>query len=221
MTTPAVYDNSVRIGYARVSTRLRWARCSMTRGTAVTALSRCSGRTRGPSMRYGLHDGERGGAGLQGNEHHEDQQDQHEDHRSRGRSSGRRVQPGRMRNRGIGSGLGPVMPRSSRCCSTQGRGLRSAPAWTPRTSRSPPAPARSACTARAMRSAPSRCPGAPGNWPRPGLGRATRPAHRLRHHTGRACRLSARAARDRARSRGETTRSRGDSWPCGSPGRTS
>jgi hypothetical protein len=38
----------------------------------------------------------------------------------------------------------------------------------PGTSRSPPAPARSACTARATRSAPSRCLGAPGNWSRPG-----------------------------------------------------
>jgi len=36
------------------------------------------------------------------------------------------------------------------------------------TSRSPPAPAKSACTARATRSAPSRCPGAPGTWSRPG-----------------------------------------------------
>ena len=61
------------------------------------------------------------------------------------------------------AGGDPAMPRSPGCW-TPGHGSRNAPGSTPRTSRSPPEPARSACTARAMRSAPSPWPGAAGNW---------------------------------------------------------
>ncbi len=49
------------------------------------------------------------------------------------------------------------------CCWTPAPGSRSAPAWTRMTTRSPPAPARSACTAKATKSAPSRWPAAAGN----------------------------------------------------------
>ena len=51
------------------------------------------------------------------------------------------------------AGGDPTMPRSPGCCWTPGHGSRNAPGSTPRTSRSPPEPARSACTARAIRSA--------------------------------------------------------------------
>ena len=62
------------------------------------------------------------------------------------------------------AGGDPTMPRSPGCCWTPGHGSRNAPGSTPRTSRSPPKPARSACTARAMRSALSPWPGEAGNW---------------------------------------------------------
>ena len=62
------------------------------------------------------------------------------------------------------AGGDPTMPRSPGCCWTPGHGSRNAPGSTPRTSRSPPEPARSACTARAMRSALSPWPGEAGNW---------------------------------------------------------